>query len=82
MAGPRPVRPMNVEQIVQKAESFEYNPLVPFRHWARSAGTLLKEVSTPPVTAYLRLISGSRQKSTKVKATNSKPIFFSFGTPA
>ncbi|KAL8907475.1 MAG: hypothetical protein Q9207_001379 [Kuettlingeria erythrocarpa] len=34
---------MSVEQIVQQAENFEYNPLVPFRHWSRSAGTLLKE---------------------------------------
>lgn len=44
MAGHGPVQPMNVEQIVQQAESFEYNPLVPFRHWSRSAGTLIKEV--------------------------------------
>ncbi|KAL8706833.1 MAG: hypothetical protein Q9201_000172 [Fulgogasparrea decipioides] len=34
---------MNVEQIVHQAENFEYNPLVPFKHWSRSAGTLLKE---------------------------------------
>ncbi|KAL9600998.1 MAG: hypothetical protein Q9219_002820 [cf. Caloplaca sp. 3 TL-2023] len=44
MAGNGPVQPMNVEQIVRLAENFEYNPLVPFRHWSRSAGTLLKEV--------------------------------------
>ncbi|KAL8733524.1 MAG: hypothetical protein Q9181_003557 [Wetmoreana brouardii] len=40
MAG---TQPMNVEQIVQQAENFEYNPLIPFKHWCRSAGTLLKE---------------------------------------
>ncbi|KAI4260022.1 MAG: hypothetical protein LQ352_000518 [Teloschistes flavicans] len=34
---------MNVEQIVQQAENFEYNPLIPFKHWSRSAGTLMKE---------------------------------------
>ncbi|KAL8991336.1 MAG: hypothetical protein Q9177_000209 [Variospora cf. flavescens] len=37
------IQPMSVEEIVQQAENFEYNPLVPFRHWSRSAGTLLKE---------------------------------------
>ncbi|KAI4089881.1 MAG: hypothetical protein LQ348_001718 [Seirophora lacunosa] len=42
MAG-HAIQPMSVEQIVQQAENFEYNPLVPFRHWSRSAGTLLKE---------------------------------------
>ncbi|KAI4174536.1 MAG: hypothetical protein LQ343_002293 [Gyalolechia ehrenbergii] len=43
MAGQGPAPPMSVEQIVLQAENFEYNPLVPFRHWSRSAGTLLKE---------------------------------------
>ncbi|KAL8801922.1 MAG: hypothetical protein Q9182_004156 [Xanthomendoza sp. 2 TL-2023] len=43
MAGRGPIEPMNVEQIVQQAENFEYNPLVPFKHWSRSAGTLIKE---------------------------------------
>ncbi|KAL8708021.1 MAG: hypothetical protein Q9220_007017 [cf. Caloplaca sp. 1 TL-2023] len=43
MAGRGPVKPLNVEQIVQQAENFEYNPLVPFRYWSRSAGTLIKE---------------------------------------
>ncbi|KAL8836751.1 MAG: hypothetical protein Q9170_002780 [Blastenia crenularia] len=43
MAGHGPVQPMNVEQIVKQAENFEYNPLVPFKYWSRSAGTLLKE---------------------------------------
>ncbi|KAL8928429.1 MAG: hypothetical protein Q9172_000915 [Xanthocarpia lactea] len=37
------VQPMSVEQIVEQAENFEYNPLVPFKHWSRSAGTLIKE---------------------------------------
>ncbi|KAL8813163.1 MAG: hypothetical protein Q9223_001297 [Gallowayella weberi] len=43
MAGRGPIEPMSVEQIVQQAENFEYNPLVPFKHWSRSAGTLIKE---------------------------------------
>ena len=38
-------RPMNVEQIVEKAQSFEFNPLIPLKHWLRTANTLLKEVS-------------------------------------
>ena len=40
-----PMRPLNVEQIVQKAQSYEYNPLIPLKYWLRTAGTLLKEVS-------------------------------------
>ncbi|KAL8994577.1 MAG: hypothetical protein Q9169_005495 [Polycauliona sp. 2 TL-2023] len=43
MNGHGRVQPMSVEQIVEQAENFEYNPLVPFRHWSRSAGTLIKE---------------------------------------
>ncbi|KAL8927134.1 MAG: hypothetical protein Q9208_002518 [Pyrenodesmia sp. 3 TL-2023] len=43
MVGHGAIQPMSVKQIVQRAENFEYNPLVPFRHWSRSAGTLLKE---------------------------------------
>ncbi|MCJ1337168.1 hypothetical protein MMC09_002448 [Bachmanniomyces sp. S44760] len=35
--------PMNVEQIVKKAQSFDYNPLIPLKYWLRTAGTLLKE---------------------------------------
>ena len=38
-------RPLNVEQIVQEAKSFDYNPHIPLKYWLRSAGTLLKEVS-------------------------------------
>ena len=37
--------PLNVEQIVRAAK-FDYNPFVPLRYWLRSAGTLVKEVST------------------------------------
>ena len=39
-----PSRPLNVEQIVKKAQNFDYNPLIPLRYWLRTAGTLLKEV--------------------------------------
>ena len=39
-----PSRPLNVEQIVKKAENFDYNPLIPLKYWVRTAGTLLKEV--------------------------------------
>ena len=37
-------RPMNVEEIVKKAQTFDYNPLIPLKYWFRTAGTLLKEV--------------------------------------
>ena len=40
--GPRS-RPMNVQQIVNNAQSFDYNPLIPLKYWLRTAGTLLKE---------------------------------------
>ena len=39
-------RPLNVEQIVQKASNFDYNPLIPLKYWLRTAGTLLKEASS------------------------------------
>lgn len=39
-----PARPLNVEQIVKKAQNFDYNPLIPLKYWLRTAGTLLKEV--------------------------------------
>lgn len=35
--------PLNVEQIVQRAQNFDYNPLIPLRYWLRTATTLLKE---------------------------------------
>ena len=38
-----PSRPMNVEQIVTKAQNFDYNPLIPLKYWFRTAATLLKE---------------------------------------
>ncbi len=37
-------RPVNVEQIVEKAQNFEFNPLIPLKHWLRTANTLVKEV--------------------------------------
>ncbi len=37
-------KPMNVEQIVKKAQDFDYNPLIPLKYWLRTADTLLKEV--------------------------------------
>ncbi|MCJ1421048.1 hypothetical protein MMC32_007410 [Xylographa parallela] len=39
----RPLRPMNVEQIVEKALAYDYNPTIPLKYWFRSASTLLKE---------------------------------------
>jgi len=41
------LRPMNVKQVVKKAQNFEYNPLIPLKYWLRTAGTLLKEVTDP-----------------------------------
>lgn len=37
-------RPMNVERIVEEAQNFEFNPLIPLKYWLRTATTLLKEV--------------------------------------
>ncbi|RPB08607.1 hypothetical protein P167DRAFT_548835 [Morchella conica CCBAS932] len=41
--------PLSVQEIARKAEDFDYNPLVPLRHWLRTADTLLKEVRPPAV---------------------------------
>ena len=46
-----PSKPMSVEQIVRKAENFDYNPLIPLKYWLRTAGTLLKEVCFPHLTS-------------------------------
>ncbi|KAL9040757.1 MAG: hypothetical protein Q9214_004357 [Letrouitia sp. 1 TL-2023] len=43
MATHTPLDPLSVEQIVQKAKNFDYNPLIPLKYWLRTAGTLLKE---------------------------------------
>ena len=37
-------RPMIVEEIILKAESFNYNPHIEFKYYLRTANTLLKEV--------------------------------------
>ena len=42
---PQP-RPMTVERIVEEAQNFEFNPLIPLKYWLRTASTLLKEVGT------------------------------------
>lgn len=39
-----PSKPINVEQIVKSAQSYDYNPLIPLKYWLRTASTLLKEV--------------------------------------
>ncbi len=36
--------PLSVQQIVEKAQNFDYNPLIPLKYWLRSASTLLQEV--------------------------------------
>jgi STAM-binding protein len=41
-------RPMSVERIVEEAQNFEYNPLIPLKYWLRTASTLLKEVGYLP----------------------------------
>lgn len=46
---------MNVEQIVKKAQSYEYNPLIALKYWLRTAGTLLKEVRLPAHVPYSNL---------------------------
>ena len=46
-----PLQPMNVEQIVEKALAYDYNPTIPLKYWFRTASTLLKEVHTSSLTA-------------------------------
>ncbi|KAG8529218.1 uncharacterized protein KY384_005853 [Bacidia gigantensis] len=36
-------KPMNVEEIILKAEQFDYNPHIEFKYYLRTANTLLKE---------------------------------------
>ncbi|KAL8831352.1 MAG: hypothetical protein Q9191_000908 [Dirinaria sp. TL-2023a] len=43
-----PYRPMNVGQIVHKAQNYEYNEFIPLKYWLRTAGILLKEVFHTP----------------------------------
>jgi STAM-binding protein len=50
-------KPMSVEQIVQEAQNFDYNPLIPLKYWLRSATTLLKEVRLRSLAAPFALIS-------------------------
>lgn len=40
----RPVRPQSIEDIIAQAESFNFNPIIPFKHWVRAADTLFQEV--------------------------------------
>ena len=35
---------MSVAQIAEKAQNYEYNPLIPLKYWLRTAATILKEV--------------------------------------
>lgn len=41
------MKPMNVKEIVTKAQAFEFNPQIPLKYWLRTADTLLKEVRSP-----------------------------------
>ena len=38
-------KPLSVEQIVQQAQNYDYNPQIPLRYWLHSANTLMKELS-------------------------------------
>lgn len=73
-------RPLSVEQIVNKAQNFDYNPLIPLKYWLRTAGTLLKEVRSVTCLVSTVLII-FRQKSTSMKATTNKLISYYFGMP-
>jgi hypothetical protein len=41
------MKPMNVKEIVTKAQAFEFNPQIPLKYWLRTADTLLREVRSP-----------------------------------
>ena len=74
---------MNVEQIVKKAQNYEYNEFIPLKYWLRTAGILLKEVLLIPLNhlddryGSLRLLY--RQTYTSTKATTSRPTFYFSG---
>jgi hypothetical protein len=72
-------QPMSVEQIVQKAADFDYNPLISLKSWLRTAKTLLQEVKDPPAAvAFAMLISHlSRLRFTNKKAMTNKRISYS-----
>ncbi|KAK5177925.1 hypothetical protein LTR16_010896, partial [Cryomyces antarcticus] len=36
-------KPLKVEEIVKRAQDFDYNALIPMRYWLRTADTLQKE---------------------------------------
>lgn len=40
----QPSRPQTVAELVQQAESFNFNVNIPLKHWTRAAETLYQEV--------------------------------------
>lgn len=41
-----PGRPLSVKEISERAQNFEWNDNIPFKHWLRTAQTLQQEVSS------------------------------------
>ena len=64
-------RPLNVQQIVKQAQSFDYNPLVPLRYWLRSAGMLLKEVEK--VIPFFRDVADALFTGGNLRAGGQRP---------
>ncbi|CRK31285.1 hypothetical protein BN1708_015923 [Verticillium longisporum] len=42
-SAPRPSRPTNTKELAAMGDNFEFQPTVPFKHWARSADVLYQE---------------------------------------
>ena len=75
--------PLSIEQLVARAQSFDYNPNIALRHWLRSAATLLKEVmkwNAQNCFSKWTDMRSSRPLSTNVRGMINKHTFYSFGT--
>ena len=66
-------------EIIQRAEEFEYNPLISLKYWLRTADALQKEVQATGTLKVYRADYFQRLASTSVKAMNNKPTSFFFG---
>lgn len=51
-------RPLSVKEISERAQSFEWNANIPFKHWMRTTQTLQQQVSN--LTARVGELSGCR----------------------
>jgi hypothetical protein len=53
-------RPLSVPEIIQRAEEFEYNPLISLKYWLRTADALQKEVRATDTPKVYRELTASK----------------------